>query len=80
MQTKLTLRMDKALIDDAKRISAKSGKSLSKLVADYFQLLGLREPLNEKELSPRTRRLYGVAAGAKVDERDYRRYLEKKYK
>lgn len=80
MQTKLTLRMEKALIDKAKQHSAKSGKSLSKMVAEYFRLLGFDEPFNEKELSPRTRRLYGSLRGAKVDEQDYRRHLEQKYK
>ena len=39
MQTKLTLRLDEELIDDAKRYAAMHGRSLSQLVADYFSAL-----------------------------------------
>ncbi|MGH8605739.1 MAG: DUF6364 family protein [Gammaproteobacteria bacterium] len=35
-QTKLTLRLDKELIEAAKRYAEISGNSLSQLVADYF--------------------------------------------
>ncbi|HZC00332.1 MAG TPA: DUF6364 family protein, partial [Gammaproteobacteria bacterium] len=38
MQTKLTLRLDKKLIEAVKRYAEISGKSLSQLVADYFSL------------------------------------------
>ncbi len=36
MQTKLTLRMDEELIRKAKRFSRKTGRSLSRIVADFF--------------------------------------------
>ncbi|MBE0418315.1 MAG: hypothetical protein IBX63_11175 [Coriobacteriia bacterium] len=39
MGTKLTLRLDEDLIRRAKRHSARSGKSVSRLVADYFALI-----------------------------------------
>lgn len=39
MQAKLTLRLDADLIESAKSYSRESGKSLSRIVADYFALL-----------------------------------------
>ena len=36
MQTKLTLRLDEHLIENAKVFAKQSGKSLSQMVADYF--------------------------------------------
>ena len=39
MKTKLTLRLDDQLIRKAKDYSDRSGKSVSRLVADYFSLI-----------------------------------------
>ena len=39
MGTKLTLRIDECLIKKAKAYSAKRGKSVSSMVADFFRLL-----------------------------------------
>lgn len=44
MQTKLTLRLDEDLIEDAKIYAARHGRSLSQLVADYFAALAGRKP------------------------------------
>lgn len=79
MNTKLTLRLDEELIRDAKRYSAKSGKSLSQLVADYFTLIGARERAADTELTPRVRGLLGALSGAPADERDCLRHLEDKH-
>ena len=40
MSTKLTLRLDDALIKDAKKYAAQEGRSVSELVAAYFRRLG----------------------------------------
>jgi hemerythrin superfamily protein len=80
MQTKLTLRIDKQLIQRAKRYSKKAGKSVSQLVSDYFRLLTAREGREEEELTPRVRRLMGALKGSKLSEEDYKRYLEEKYR
>lgn len=83
MQTKLTLRLDDALIRKAKRYSRKSGKSVSRIVADYFAQMDAEAKTTEREISPRVRSLVGalVVKGKRpLDERDYRRYLEKKYR
>lgn len=39
MQTKLTLRLDGDLINDAKNYAAREGRSVSELVAAYFKRL-----------------------------------------
>lgn len=79
MSTKLTLRLDEDLIRRAKQHSARSGKSVSRLVADYFALIGAEDRQVATDLTPRVRSLVGALVGAKVDERDYRRHLEKKH-
>ena len=78
MNTKLTLRLDDRLIQNAKRYSGKSGKSVSKLVADYFALLDADTEIPGKEISPRVRSLIGSLKGATVTEADYRRHLEER--
>jgi hypothetical protein len=78
MNTKLTLRLDDQLITRAKRHSSKSGKSLSKLVGDFFSLIDSDEI--GTEITPRVRSLRGSLAGSGLDERDYRRHLEEKHR
>jgi len=78
MNTKLTLRLDRELIEGAKRHSARSGKSVSKLVSDYFTLIDARQP--SPEVTRRVQSLRGVLAGSGLDERDYRKHLEDKHR
>ena len=77
MNTKLTLRLDDKLIESAKRHSAESGKSISRLVGDFFALIDAKD--RDIEITPRVRSLRGVLAGCGLDEEDYRRHLEEKY-
>lgn len=80
MQTKLTLRLEKSLIEQAKQHSKRSGKSLSQLVADYFLLLQKKSTSSVKiKTAPVTQSLRGVLQGQKIDETDYRQHLEDKY-
>lgn len=79
MNTKLTLRLDEQLIRKAKSYSARSGKSVSQLVADYFALIDADEELTGTEISPRVRSLIGAFKGSTTED-DYRRYLEEKYR
>lgn len=79
MTTKLTLRLDEALIQKAKAFAKKRGKSLSQLVADYFFLLQASSQDDLDDIGPLTRSLKGILKGANLDEEDYRRYLEKKH-
>lgn len=78
MATKLTLRMDEALIEEAKRVARVRGTSVSRMVADYFAVLG-RLP-EEETLPPLTRALHGVAAGSEVSDEDFRQHLEAKHR
>ncbi len=62
MQTKLTLRLDDELIEDAKAYAAQHGRSLSQLVADYFGALAHRQgqPPDRHRPSPLTDSLVGL--------------------
>jgi hypothetical protein len=83
MQTKLTLRMEEDLIERAKSYSQKVGKSVSQLVADYIKVLPEAKKAGAKEapsLTPIVRSMIGVLRGANIDEEDYRRHLEEKYR
>jgi len=80
MNTKLTLRLDDELIREAKEYSHETGKSVSRLVGDYFALIAARRTRREPRLSPRVRALAGALKGAKVTEADYLRHLEQKYR
>lgn len=79
MQTKLTLRLDEPLIRKAKDHARRTGRSVSQMVANYFAFLD--EPdkdVDGSALPPLTRSLYGVLAGADVDQDDFRRHVEAK--
>jgi len=79
MKRKLTLRIDDQLIDRAKMHARRTGKSVSKLVANYFAILDTPIEDEIENLPPITRQLHGSLAGADVDEEDYRRHLIDKY-
>ena len=86
LQTKLTLRLDGALVRRAKAYARRSGKSVSAMVADFFALLGPdtdsrrgRGQEKEAELTPTVRSLLGVLPPKSVSEDQYRRYLERKH-
>ncbi len=80
MQTKLTLRLDRALIRRAKAHSRRSGKSLSALVADFFTLLADDRSAAEAPLPPRVRSLVGAFKSSKATEEEYRKHLVEKYR
>ncbi len=79
MNTKLTLRLDENLIKKAKIYSAKRGKSVSALVADFFHLLRVEEEPEAGSLPPKVASLKGILKGKKVSKEDYKKYLEEKY-
>lgn len=49
MNTKLTLTLEKEVIEQAKEYAAKQGQSLSSLVENYFKLLLLEKNKNPKK-------------------------------
>jgi len=79
MQTKLTLRMDERLIRKAKRFSRKTGKSVSKIVADYFEKLDTPSLDETEGITPKVATLKGILKGTSVVEEDYHRHLEEKH-
>jgi predicted HicB family RNase H-like nuclease len=79
MQTKLTLRLEDQLIEQAKSYAAQAGKSVSQVVAEYFKLL-TSQKVNANSLStPITQSLRGLLRESKLDEKDYKKYLEEKH-
>jgi len=79
MNTKLTLRLDRNLIEFAKEYSAKTGKPLSRIVADLFTLIKNEKIKKKDKLPPTVSSLRGILKDANVTERDYKKYLEEKY-
>ena len=79
MNTKLTLRMDDNLIASAKEYSAKTGKSLSRIVADFFEIIRNEKLKREHQLTPTVKSLKGAMKGSQIDEKIYKKYLEEKY-
>ena len=80
MNTKLTLRIDKQLIQATKEYSAKSGKSLSRIVSDFFKIIRNEKLTPDKgKISPTVRTLKGILKESKLNEDDYKKYIENKY-
>lgn len=80
MRTKLTLRLDEDVIRRVKAYSSRSGKSLSRLVEDYFSFINAGLDTSGRDLTPRVRSLLGALAGGRVSEEDYRRHIEAKHR
>lgn len=79
MQTKLTLRLEEQLIEQAKSYAAHAGKSVSQLVADYFRMLTSEKRTVLPPSTPITQSLRGLLRESKLDEKDYKKYLEEKH-
>lgn len=61
MNTKLTLTLEKKIIEQAKRYASNKGRSLSEMVENYFKYITNSNSEDEKEqLSPRIKKLRGV--------------------
>jgi len=79
MQTKLTLRLEDQLIEQAKSYAAQAGKSVSQVVADYFKLLTSEKTKSSSSSTPITQSLRGLLRDSKFDENDYKKFLEGKH-
>ena len=77
MQTKLTLRLEDSLIQQAKDYAKEHNKSLSQVVADYFQIL--TQQTENTAISPVTKSLIGVLNSSDIEQKDYKTFLEEKY-
>ena len=78
MNTKLTLRIDEAVVRKAKMEAKRRGKSVSQMVADFIESIGLQQN-SEKDLPPTTASLVGILKGKEISEEDYKTHLREKY-
>ena len=63
MNTKLTLTIEKEVIETAKEYAKEKGQSLSGLVENYFKLITRdRREILPEQLSPKVQRLRGIMA------------------
>lgn len=84
MDSKLTLKLDKSVIEQAKEYAKKNEISLSRLIESYLALLTQKEKSNTKEIeiSPYIKSIAtGNSISPDIDAREvYREHLLKKYK
>jgi hypothetical protein len=79
MDTKLTLKLDNSVIEQAKTYAKKKNTSLSKLIESYLGLLV--DPQDSQELTPLVKSLSGVVDLPKNFDykKDYKKHLSNKY-
>jgi hypothetical protein len=85
MDTKLTLKLDKFVIEKAKEYASSHNRSLSRLIESYLKSLINRDPIKDKDeiqISPFVRSLSsGVNIPSDYDyKKEYSDYLSEKYK
>ncbi len=77
MQTKLTLRLENALMQQAKSYAEQHDKPLSQVMEDYFQILA--QQTKKPAIYPITKSLIEILDSSDIDEKDYKKHLEEKY-
>lgn len=79
MSTKLTLTVDKSVIERAKSYAKHTGRSLSELVESYLETI-IQED-KEEQLSPKLKKIVGAVKLPKNfdEKKELRAYLEKKH-
>lgn len=85
MDAKLTLKLDKKVIEKAKAYAATQNRSLSGIVESYLQSITVEEPgtnYPEIEISPFVKSMSsGINIPPDLDyKKEYADYLENKYK
>ena len=79
MNTKLTLNIDKGVIDQAKSYAKENSVSLSKLIESYLDSLTTCSEKKSK-ISPLVKSLTGVIPSENYDDKkDYKNYISEKY-
>lgn len=82
-RAKLTLRMEEALIEKAKRVAGERGTSVSGMAADFFEGLARNRPVDRLhgQIANRLRGSLKLTEGRKQsDEEDHHlRHLEEKH-
>ena len=79
MTTKLTLTVEKSVIERAKSYAKGTGRSLSELIENYLDTVTRDE--GKKELSPKLKKIVGAVKLPKDfdEEKELRSYLEDKH-
>jgi hypothetical protein len=79
MDTKLTLKLDSSVIEQAKTYAKKKNTSLSKLIESYLGLL--LDPKENNEVTPLVKSLSGVLDLPKNFDykKDYKKHISNKY-
>ena len=75
MISKLTLSVDKEIVEMAKKYARNQGRSLSDLVESYFKILTSDEPDHDLQLSSKLKALKGAVKV--TDDYDYKKELAK---
>jgi formiminotetrahydrofolate cyclodeaminase len=80
MTTKLTLTVEKAIIEKAKSYAKRTGRSLSELIEKYLESI-TNDEKNDAQISPNLRKIVGAVKLPKNfdEEKELRTYLEKKH-
>jgi hypothetical protein len=80
MNTKLTLSVEKSIIDSAKLYAKKTGKSLSEIIQNYLQKLTLDEEIDNNLSSKLSKIVGSVELPKDFDEKEeLRKYMENKH-
>ncbi|HCF63838.1 MAG TPA: hypothetical protein DEU93_06480 [Chitinophagaceae bacterium] len=79
MDTKLTVKLDSNIIEQAKIYARKKNTSLSKLIESYLGLLV--EPDNKQTVTPLVKSLSGIVSLPKNydSKKEYKKHLQSKY-
>ena len=75
-ETKLTIRVPRKLLENAKRYAREQNTTLTQLISEY--LVQIPSPIEELEKAPIVSRLSGsLTQDVSID--DYKRHLQEKY-
>ncbi len=74
-ETKLTVRVKRDLLENAKRYAAQNNTTLTELIDAYLRLIPVQHPLENDSI---VRRLSGILS-PDVSLQDYKNHLEEKY-
>lgn len=85
MDTKLTLKLDKLVIDQAKDYAASQKRSLSRIVESYLQSLVNREESDKQEEIKISPFVKSLSSGVKIpididDKKEYAAHVADKYR
>jgi hypothetical protein len=80
MDAKLTLKLDKSVIEKAKEYAAENKESLSRLIENYLKAITSKQTA-DIEITPFVKSMStSVSMPVDVDKKDYYEYLMEKHK